>query len=771
MSQRQSSFVPLITSAGKCGLPILLAAIMCCSLLEGEQMRHITIADCVSTRRFVSQEIHVSPDGTQVAYIVKSPDIHTNTNRYQLYLRNLRQLTRREEGRLILEGESLSGLRWLKADELMFKIGTREQQSKELRSEVKILHLRTGAQERLSIENNIVDYSSSADGNIVVYSASVAHDVSPTDVADNKRRQTLGYRVPYGARSGNASKDDNRFALYLLDRASGKRPKRLSFQEQDSNATVSWLRNVRNLNLSPNGKYLLFCYATEKVPSDWENQPLIKQLREIASPGASVVMGFYDIDSGRLRLAINQTSIFCQTRWSGDSQAYSVVGPSPFGTAEGDKEQASAVAFGSVYFYLYRFNHVFVVDVKTGKCTLALRRDTGEPGNPIFAYDVPLVWKKHDGEMIVRADAQGFVRMIGTNGEWKQLGRIEPGRLLSSTSSDGKVLIGVAQAPMVPPDLFLLNLQTNDTALLTDMNPAYRHIYLGHVETIEWTNRYGSKAIGHLITPVGYETGKRYPLVFLGTDSGEEFISDAYPGTMSYPPQMLADAGFMVLMCHYPRDNKISANRFAGDMSAAFNWMAMVEGAVDLLSNRGMVDRDNVGLAGFSRTSWLTNFTITHSTYKFTAASSADSALYTYTQYYKYNILSQIKGDESQVGGPPQGDTFTNWLEYSPPFKADRVQAAVLLEFTSPIEDAYELFIALAREGKPVELYYYPKGSHPLDTPLERVASLQRNVDWFRFWMQSYERKNPEDPDQYTRWRAMRAQNETKINGGSPLAK
>src|SRR6185437_845529 len=174
------------------------------------------------------------------------------------------------------------------------------------------------------------------------------------------------------------------------------------------------------------------------------------------------------------------------------------------------------------------------------------------------------------------------------------------------------------------------------TTLLTDINPEYRHIYLGHVESIEWTNRYGSKAIGHLITPVGYETGKRYPLVFLGTDSGEEFISDAYPGTMSYAPQALADAGFVVLMCHYPRDNKISANQFPGDMSSAFNWMAMVEASIDLLSNRGMVDRDNVGLVGFSRTSWLTNFTITHSAYKFTAASSADSALYIYTQYYKY---------------------------------------------------------------------------------------------------------------------------------------
>jgi hypothetical protein len=103
----------------------------------------------------------------------------------------------------------------------------------------------------------------------------------------------------------------------------------------------------------------------------------------------------------------------------------------------------------------------------------------------------------------------------------------------------------------------------------------------------------------------------------------------------------------------------------------------------------------------------------------------------------------------------------------APPFKADRVQAAVLFEFTSPIEDAYELFIALARQGKPVELYCYPKGSHPLDTPLERVASLQRNVDWFRFWMKREEDPDPAKADQYTRWRGLRKlqkQNSTEAN-------
>ncbi|MEI9978380.1 MAG: hypothetical protein WDN23_05165 [Edaphobacter sp.] len=43
---------------------------------------------------------------------------------------------------------------------------------------------------------------------------------------------------------------------------------------------------------------------------------------------------------------------------------------------------------------------------------------------------------------------------------------------------------------------------------------------------------------------------------------------------------------------------------------------------------------------------------------------------------------------------------------------------------------------------KPVELYFYPNEVHQLDHPKARVASLQRNVDWFRFWLQGYVRRN-----------------------------
>jgi dipeptidyl aminopeptidase/acylaminoacyl peptidase len=700
---------------------------------------------------------------------VKSPDLANNRNNHQLYLRNLKQLDLRENGRLVLQAEGLSGIRWLGADQLLVRIETRGE-AESSQSEIDIVHVQTGARERLALPDGTSNYSTSADGNTVVYSTRLKEGSSPGELAERKNRELQGYRVPYGKGSGDNGHVENKFEVYLANRiANGKiYTRKLYFHDSESSEPRSWLRSVGKLDLSPDGKHLLLCRTVEKLPVSWEGQPLIKQLRGFGTPAYSTVLSLYEIASRQLSLAFNAPAGYCQTSWSGDSQAYSVVASSPFGTAEGTEEAASAVAFGNVFFYLFRFNHIFVVDVTTGRCARAIRRDTGEPGNPIFIHDAPMSWEKHDGEMIVRANRRDFVRLRLENGEWKEINRFKTqlgGQAVSSTASDGRVLVGISQAPMTPPNLFVQDLRAHQEILLTDLNPEYQQIQLGQVETIEWTNHFGSKAIGHLIKPVGYEPGKRYPLVFLGTDSGDQFLSDAYPATTAYPPQLLANSGFLVILSHYPRDNKIPANQYPGDMAAAFNWMAMVEGAVDFLADRGLAERDQVGLAGFSRTSWLTNFTITHSTYKFVAASSSDSSLYSYTGYYKYNIQSQTNGDENQVGGPPYGPTLKNWLDYAAPFNAAHVQAAVLMEFTGPIEDAYEFFITLAGQGKPVELYDYPKGSHPLDTPLERLASLQRNVDWFRFWMQGYERLNPEDVDQYVRWHTMQAQQQGKQKG------
>jgi hypothetical protein len=61
-------------------------------------------------------------------------------------------------------------------------------------------------------------------------------------------------------------------------------------------------------------------------------------------------------------------------------------------------------------------------------------------------------------------------------------------------------------------------------------------------------------------------------------------------------------------------------------------------------------------------------------------------------------------------------------------------------------------------QGKPVDLIYFPHGTHIHQAPLERLESQQGDVDWFRFWLQGYIDPNPSKCAQYLRWRRLRNQ-------------
>lgn len=751
-------------------MPRLLNAFVVTILVTGQldasPLRPITVEDSVRTRRVVDQEVRISPDGSRVAYVVKSPDLVTNRNNYQLYILDLKRFGVRQNGRLLLQADRISAIRWIGSEQIVALVAIRSKGAESLRSQVRILNATTGAEDRLAYPGGIQEYSASVDGSTIVFSVKAPGDKGSraADLVKQKEREERGYAVAFGEGTAGSIDHPPEDDIYLAKRtkAGSFDVRRLRFNEEGHSVYRSSLRDVQDLNLSPDGRYLLFVYNAESIPEGWAEQPYVQHMQNLGTSFHRYVLALYTLDTARLRLGFNFPGALLHTSWSYDSRCYSVVGPSPFGTRDADTESEAAVTSGDMEHFMGRFQHIFTIDPRSRVTTKVLDRENGE-----LWEGVPLCWKHGEGPMLIRTGKSTFAWMAMQKGRWSENAQFSFSKnqsFLSSLNSDGEVLVGVSQNTMTPPDIIAFSLRTKEATLLTDLNPEYRDIELGQVERIAWHNRYGSKCAGFLIKPVGYEDGKRYPMVFLSAPPRDVFISDA-PYTTAYAPQSLANAGFVVVISQYPLDNRVPEAEFPGEMKNAYNWMSMVESAVDMLVGRGMADANSVGLGGFSRTSWLTDFTLTHSSYNFKAASSADSGIYTYGTYFAYNSLGEIRASETQVGGPPYGDTFGHWLEYAPPFNAEKVRAAVLMEYIGTAEHGFEFFTALSRLGKAVELYRYPEGEHPLDTPLERVASLQRNVDWFRFWIEGYEGKAPiYDTAQYARWRALRLRTEAAQN-------
>jgi dipeptidyl aminopeptidase/acylaminoacyl peptidase len=730
------------------------------ALAAAPLLRPITVEDCVRTRRVVEGEVSLSPDGTRVAYVVKAPNLRTDRNDYLLYVRQLGDTGSRENGSLLLRADRISELRWV-GEQTIAALVSQERQKGASQSKIVFLNATTGEESSPDFPLAVENYSASADGAIIVFSVRESHGAAAA--AREKTGDLYGYPVSFGSdAAGSVGRmESDELVLATRSKAGPYSLRTLHFRLSRQAPDRSALNNVQGLELSPDGKFLLINYSELSLPPGWRDQPFVRLTRGYGTFFYTYVLGLYDIATGQLRSGFNFPGGFLHARWSDDSRSYAVTGPSPFGSRWSALEMLAATRSGDAERFMNGVQDVYVVDRKTREAEPVLQR-YGES----FWEDLPIGWRRAGGPMLLRARSNSFAWMTLENGRWKKASTfrlLKTSDFLSSLDGNGRAIVGTYQTAVTPPDVFAFDLGTKKWSLLTDLNPEYRGIELGSVEKLAWTNRYGSRCAGFLIKPPRYRPGVRYPMVFLSAPARDVFISDA-AYTTAYAPQPLADAGFIVVMSQYPLDNRVPRGMFPGQMSDAYNWMAMVESAVDLLDRRGVIDRDRVGIGGFSRTSWLTDFTLTHSAFHFAAASSADGGIYTYGAYFTYNSAAEMRASETQMGGPPYGNSFRYWWKYAPPFNAARVRTPVLMEYTRTAEHGFEFFTALSRLGKLVQFYRYPQGKHPLDSPWERVASLQRNVDWFRFWMEGYEGSAPAyDPMQYARWRAMREMSHGKL--------
>ncbi len=130
-------------------------------------------------------------------------------------------------------------------------------------------------------------------------------------------------------------------------------------------------------------------------------------------------------------------------------------------------------------------------------------------------------------------------------------------------------------------------------------------------------------------------------------------------------------------------------------------------------------------------------------------------------QYIMYgpDDLQFSKEVEAINGGTPFGNGLEQWTRTAASFQTDKIEVPLRIEAIGgppSILLEWEIYASLRLQNKPVDLIYLPHGEHILQAPLDRLASQQGNVDWFRFWLQGYKDPNPDKVDQYKRWEQLR---------------
>jgi hypothetical protein len=250
---------------------------------------------------------------------------------------------------------------------------------------------------------------------------------------------------------------------------------------------------------------------------------------------------------------------------------------------------------------------------------------------------------------------------------------------------------------------------------------------------------------------------------------GRFLIDGSQSGATPYAALPIAARGILVL------DTARMSSPKAGSRLGPYSQSAEtalvrngIEAAVDELARRGLINRDRVGLLGYSRNGMFVHYALTFSKYQFAAAvvdDSIDLSPFCYASLYGFPWQGMAEFEISAtsrrgvnvrraIGAPFQGVGIRLWLQRSYLFHLDRIRTPIRYEQYGADQTPcnWQEFALLRRNHRPVDMIHLPLASHILKQPFARLTSQAGSSDWFDFWLNGHEDSEPAKHEQYTRW-------------------
>jgi len=365
-------------------------------------------------------------------------------------------------------------------------------------------------------------------------------------------------------------------------------------------------------------------------------------------------------------------------------------------------------------------------------------------------------------------DESKLMAVAATGGNARQA-LASPGFLRAySADRSGRVLACLREDDTTPPTVALADLATGTLRTLVDVNPEFSNLKLSPARRIDVDTKYGDHLWGHLTLPTDYEPGKRYPLIITTYRDYGGFLRGGDPGD-EYPIPVFAANGFAVL--NFEALGRVRNNKLNDFDSILLQWESPITGlatAVAKLTEMGVIDGSRVGITGLSFGAEVVDYGISHSGL-FQAA--IDSGAGSPDPFSFYIESEEGRAAVSQFFGlaSPDGNALARWQRISPALNAHRIHTPLLInaadaEYTADMQ----LVTTLREMHKPIELFIYANERHEKNQPKHRYEIYERNVDWFKFWLQNKEDSDPAKIEQYKRWRELRKMQENDLDTATP---
>ena len=680
---------------------------------------------------------HFSPDGKRFAVVLEKGNLENNTNEFSLILFETSEVFRSADPQVLLTMSSSSNkmaiqdIKWLDDNKTIVFIGETPGQIPELYTfNVDAKHL-----ERITNHSTpIVSYDISADGSQVIFEA--LPPALPTVDSKEAQRRGIVIRTQY---LGELLAGDS--YGYHVTITEGDELFLASVGDPEEQVSLEDRLGSGQPSLAPDGLHAIVRVSVRDTPKDWsgyQDADLQKSINREREKGVASSLTRYmliDTKTKAVEPLINAPSEGHKAAvlWAADGKSVVFSGTYlPLDILDPVEREART---RGTYVVEVRIQDKRILKISDKDLKLA----SWDRKKKRILLESGYWWKTVPPASYEKIDSI-----------WKET-PIRPGDTAARTPLD----VTLEEDMNSPPRIFASDSKTQQRILLLDLNPQFRDLEFGKVEAISWKATDGHEVLGGLYLPPDFSPSKSYPLVI----QTHGFTPDRFridgPWSGAFAAQPLASKGFIVLQVGGSKDHD-EDKKYVNTQREGAREQAAYEGAIDYLDRRGLIDRQHVGIIGFSRTVYEVGYTLTHSRYKFAAVTVADGIDAGYFQYLAF--FPNPQDSELLNGAPPIGEGLSLWLKNSPTFNLDKISTPMRIEAYGPgaILEGWEWFAILSRRHQPIDFIYLPGATHLLVKPWERMVSQQGNVDWFTFWLKGQEDPDPNKREQYLRWHCLR---------------
>jgi len=288
--------------------------------------------------------------------------------------------------------------------------------------------------------------------------------------------------------------------------------------------------------------------------------------------------------------------------------------------------------------------------------------------------------------------------------------------------------------PDTPEDVYVARTDGSARTRVSDLHAEVPRPPMGRTELLSWRSPDGRFEIEGLLTyPVGYEEGRRYPLVLNVHGGPAGVYTQGYTGGRSlYMLQTFAQEGYAVLRPN-PRGSTGYGKefRYANVRDWGYGDLDDLLAGVDHVVEAGVAHPDSLLLMGWSYGGYMTSFAVTR-TDRFQAASMGAGLP---------NLISMVTTTDIQDYlaahmGAEFWEDYEAYERHSAIYRIDRVTTPTQVihganDLRVPFTQGQEFYRGLDRLGVPTEMIVLPRTPHGPREPKLLMAVTPAILAWF----------------------------------------